>query len=253
MPRIRSVHPDLHRDKTLALCSASAERTFVRLWCHLDDEGRGEDDLDLLKADLYPRHRDMDTDAIDRDLGELERLGLVIRYEHQGTRYLSCKPETWARYQRPQKKQDSLLPPPPETPTRPLQDRSDTPTRPVAPVVGGEGSRRGAHTGSGDTGTGTGSTSSRKRSDRATRLPDDWQPEPEPELVAAIGGVVRARHEYAKFADYWRAKPGKDGRKADWQATWRNWLRNAQKYSTGPPEGSRRPQYGPDGIAKVPL
>lgn len=94
---------------------------------------------------------------------------------------------------------------------------------------------------------------SRKRSDRATRLPDDWQPEPEPELVAAIGGDVRARHEYAKFTDYWRAKPGKDGRKADWQATWRNWLRNAQKYSTGPPEGSRRPQYGPDGIAKVPL
>jgi len=25
--------------------------------------------------------------------------------------------------------------------------------------------------------------------------------------------------------DYWRAKPGPDARKLDWQATWRNWMR----------------------------
>ena len=27
------------------------------------------------------------------------------------------------------------------------------------------------------------------------------------------------------FADHWRAKPGKDGAKLDWRATWRNWCR----------------------------
>lgn len=27
------------------------------------------------------------------------------------------------------------------------------------------------------------------------------------------------------FADHWRAKPGRDGCKVDWLATWRNWCR----------------------------
>ena len=154
MARIRSIHPDLHRDKTLATMSANAERTFVRLWCHLDDEGRGEDDPDLLKADLYPRHRDMDADAIDRDLNELAAAGLLIRYEVDGERYLACKPETWQRYQRPQKKQESKLPGIDQAThiqdrfdvtTGPLRDQSDTATGTVSPVGEGrgeEGSRR---------------------------------------------------------------------------------------------------------------
>jgi hypothetical protein len=29
----------------------------------------------------------------------------------------------------------------------------------------------------------------------------------------------------ANFADHWHAKPGKDGRKLDWLATWRTWVR----------------------------
>ena len=153
MPRIRSVHPDLHRDKTLAQVSASAERTFVRLWCHLDDEGRGEDDPDLLKADLYPRHRDMDADAIDADLDELAAYGLVIRYQVDGERYLCCKPETWSTYQRPQKKQDSKLPGPDADGAviTPVPNQDDTATRPVSPVgegrgegVGGEKEREGS-------------------------------------------------------------------------------------------------------------
>lgn len=35
------------------------------------------------------------------------------------------------------------------------------------------------------------------------------------------------RLEAAKFADYWRAKTGRDATKADWLATWRNWCRTA--------------------------
>jgi len=141
MPRIRSVHPDLHRDKTLAQVSASAERTFVRLWCHLDDEGRGEDDPDLLKADLYPRHRDMDADAINRDLDELASFGLVVRYVVDGEPLLCCKPETWAKYQKPQKKQDSDRPGPDVDGaiTRPLRDQDDTANGPLPPVGEGRG------------------------------------------------------------------------------------------------------------------
>lgn len=35
------------------------------------------------------------------------------------------------------------------------------------------------------------------------------------------------RREAARFADHWRATPGAKGRKSDWEATWRNWIRRA--------------------------
>ena len=66
-------------------------------------------------------------------------------------------------------------------------------------------------------------------------LPDDWKtwaeqnrPDIDP-LVAADS-----------FRDFWIGKPGKDGRKADWQATWRNWVRNqrAQTYRPTPQQSS---------------
>lgn len=52
-------------------------------------------------------------------------------------------------------------------------------------------------------------------------LPADWQAWAEAERPDLDVGVIACR-----FRDHWVAKPGKDGRKADWQATWRNWVRN---------------------------
>jgi uncharacterized protein YdaU (DUF1376 family) len=70
--------------------------------------------------------------------------------------------------------------------------------------------------------------------ERATSLPKDWKlpgewrafckterPELDPDKVAA------------KFADYWRGKGGKEGRKLDWFATWRNWVRDERGQSKG--------------------
>lgn len=37
------------------------------------------------------------------------------------------------------------------------------------------------------------------------------------------------RSETRQFVDYWRATPGAKGRKADWPATWRNWMRRASE------------------------
>lgn len=34
---------------------------------------------------------------------------------------------------------------------------------------------------------------------------------------------------FADFSDYWKAKPGKDGVKLDWLATWRKWVRNSRE------------------------
>lgn len=40
----------------------------------------------------------------------------------------------------------------------------------------------------------------------------------------------RIRVEAEKFVDFWASKSGKDATKVDWEATWRNWIRNAVKY-----------------------
>ena len=57
------------------------------------------------------------------------------------------------------------------------------------------------------------------------KLPDDWKTWAEAERPD-----LSAEDTADAFRDYWIAKPGKDGRKADWQATWRNWVR-AQRSS----------------------
>ena len=67
---------------------------------------------------------------------------------------------------------------------------------------------------------------------KATRLPVDWRPEGELrdwtlEAIRKAGSSVSAGHELEKFRDHWKASPGAKGRKADWPATWRNWIRKA--------------------------
>lgn len=69
-------------------------------------------------------------------------------------------------------------------------------------------------------------------STKGSRLPRDWV------LPRAWGDwalqefpswtVDTVRTEAAKFGDYWTSKTGKDATKLDWQATWRNWCRNAR-------------------------
>jgi len=62
---------------------------------------------------------------------------------------------------------------------------------------------------------------------RGSRLPKDWSL---PDDWAAWAKQTRPdlnQNETAnRFADYWHGIAGAKGRKADWLATWRNWVRN---------------------------
>ena len=62
------------------------------------------------------------------------------------------------------------------------------------------------------------------------------------EDAAAQGVRVTAeevRRTAEKFADYWGAKGGKEARKTDWQATWRNWWRRDIDDRKSRPNGSK--------------
>jgi hypothetical protein len=62
------------------------------------------------------------------------------------------------------------------------------------------------------------------------RLPDDWQPkESDITIMEEHFPSIDIKLETHAFKDYWRAIPGTKGKKSDWDATWRNWIRNSYK------------------------
>jgi hypothetical protein len=71
---------------------------------------------------------------------------------------------------------------------------------------------------------------------RGHRLPKGWMPDEE--VIEAMRNEcpnVDLTAEHRKFTDHWNAKTGRDAAKLDWNATWRNWIRNAR-----PSLGARR-------------
>lgn len=89
--------------------------------------------------------------------------------------------------------------------------------------------------------TGRKNTSSEERErtrKRAAALPDGWEPELADRAWQKDKGIPAsyAADELEKFRDHWRAK---GELRADWSATWRNWLRRALEYN--PPPAQQRP------------
>lgn len=74
---------------------------------------------------------------------------------------------------------------------------------------------------------------------RATRLPEDWAPTPDQIAWARSERKdINPATEASKFRDYWIAKAGRDASKLDWDATWRNWVRNAKAGAKATANGS---------------
>lgn len=65
-------------------------------------------------------------------------------------------------------------------------------------------------------------------------LPEEWQAWAEKERPDLDVTLVACQ-----FRDFWIAKPGKDGRKLDWQATWRNWIRSQRQAPQKPADVAR--------------
>lgn len=61
-------------------------------------------------------------------------------------------------------------------------------------------------------------------------LPEDWEPSDKAKQWTTENYPhVNAGLELEKFVDYWQAASGQNARKRDWDATWRNWIRRAER------------------------
>jgi hypothetical protein len=117
--------------------------TFAGLWNYCDDEGRALDDLDLVKAFVWPKDRDITLEVLDGMLRQLVAAGLILRYEGEYHGKTACflAVANWSEHQHPEKPKRSKYPPPVGV-RRTRRTRDSSPTRPRG-VVGRKGEGRG--------------------------------------------------------------------------------------------------------------
>ena len=70
----------------------------------------------------------------------------------------------------------------------------------------------------------------RKQSTRGTRIPEGFPDQQAMDYAFQVADRDRAILEADKFRDHWLSVSGSRGVKADWLATWRNWLRKSEEY-----------------------
>jgi hypothetical protein len=93
-----------------------------------------------------------------------------------------------------------------------------------------------------------------ERSSRGSRIASDWSPTMADRQAATDEGFSNQEidREALRFRDYWTAKAGAGGVKLDWQATWRNWVRNsAEKLGKSPTRSATDVAGADDGKIEV--
>ena len=97
MARARNIKPGFFRNADLVELPFEARLLFIGLWTIADRAGRLEDRPKQIKMELFP------ADSFDCDmmLNELQRIGMVERYELYGKRYLQVV--NFCKHQNPHK------------------------------------------------------------------------------------------------------------------------------------------------------
>lgn len=235
MARIRSVHPGQWTDEAFVSVSMAARLLCIALRNEADDNGVFEWKPLQIKMRLFP------ADPVDvaELLAELLSSGQVCCGEIEGRKYGAIR--NFTKYQRP-KKPNPIHPISDDfqifvglstSSSPPVPHQFPTSTEDCSQMEEGGGNGKGKED----------ADASSVGNARGARLPDDWFPEPLPDDFIRKHGLTQqvVADEFEKFVDYWTAQPGARGRKSDWQATWRTWLRKATEYRPrGAPPDQRR-------------
>ncbi len=271
MARIRSVHPGQWTDDDFVTLSFPARLLAIGLRNEADDQGVFVWKPIQIKMKLFAADN-VDVSSL---LDELVAANQVCRFDAGGKPFGAIR--NFRRWQRPEKPKpgyglpDGLreyvgLPavgpgseaeerPPIDmdiddpSPTDPRRVPDASPTDPrKSPQRKEEGGRREDVGGEEPQKASPSSGRAKSPDPRGSRIPDDWSLSPDLHdwsISEARAPPDVIQHEVGKFRDYWRGKAGQGGRKTDWDATWRNWIRKAmedqqhgRRNGTGAPQRS---------------
>lgn len=214
----RIIREDILTSEAVDQLDPAAEVFYRRLMSKVDDHGLYDARLAILKSHLYPLRHDRVREAdITRWMAACQKAGLIVLYHHDGKPYLQMMKTKWKarsepRYPLPAAANNcaqlqTTAPLVVDVVVGVVEDVEEKPASPTAqpdPVA-------------------------REKTAQGTRLPAGWTlPEDWAAWARGERSDLDVTKQAASFADYWWAKPGKDGRKVNWEATWRNWIRNAR-------------------------
>lgn len=229
MARMRMIKPEFWVSEQIAECSTKARLTFIGLLNFCDDNGVHPAKPKTLKAELYPMD---DFSAVDLAswIDELVSVGLVAEFTYEGVAFWHVT--GWAKHQKIDRPSCKYPAPPAlnsSSAPRKLSESSPNARRGPPPGEDRKGEdRKGEEKAISPkaqpapylSSATTASTSTGTRLAKDWTLPADWRA-----YCTATRPDLDADTVADNFRDYWHAKAGKDGRKADWLATWRGWVR----------------------------
>ena len=248
------------RSKKLAeVCPAWWKYLFTPLYCQVHGNGVFECDQDSVFSTVFSYYHgegDVGREQVAEILSEFERVGLLFRWKDQAGREWGFLTGSEKAGRLPPRSRllaghESLGPEPPAAELaqfiskhhggRASDDGHGTtgvvtlPSNAERPQL----NEAEDHPQSEDqSGAGVESGARSQSSKQGSRFPETFAVADEHRVLARELGVDVDK-ESARFADYWRAKPGRDGVKADWAATFRNWLRKAADFRSGKPVEAR--------------
>jgi hypothetical protein len=107
MGRIRTIKPEFPQSESIGRLSRDARLLFIQLWTIVDDSGVSRGASRILASLLYPFDDDA-VSGIEAWIEELEREGMVVRYQSEGTTYIQIM--NWLKHQKIDKPSPSRLP-----------------------------------------------------------------------------------------------------------------------------------------------
>ena len=110
--RIRTLKPELWADENVGELRRDARLLFIGLVTMADDEGRLRATPSLILGHVFPYDDDVTPAKLTKWLAEIERTGVILRYESGGKPYIAFR--HWRRHQRPNRASCSTMPPPPD-------------------------------------------------------------------------------------------------------------------------------------------
>lgn len=270
MARIRTIKPEFWTSEQVIELSPVARLLFIGMWNFCDDRGVMPAAIRSLKAKVLPAD-DFRMEDIQGFVTEMITHGLIVEFEADGSRWWSVTGWKHQVINRPTPSR--FPEPPRQTPPPSVDGPEDEslrgPSRSTASdtarmspshstaaevVSDADGTTQdddsltthGVITDDsslerkGKEGKGKDKSSPEREVGRAnvadargarltlSELPPDWR-----EYLIGKRKDLDPIETWERFRDYWIAQPGVKGRKSDWAATWRTWVRNENRRANG--------------------